>query len=86
MQEDDATNRLIRQKLDTLREAAMDFGKSVLDCSIIMATHNSENIGEIQGSLNNGASIKDKTQRQEYDGSIDLYNKFKRHLLRCSCK
>ena len=86
MSEEDAANRLIKRKLDTLRNEIMEFAKAANDCNIVMTTHHSEGIGEIKGSLNQGTAIIDKTRRQEYDGLVDTYNKFKRKLLRCSCR
>lgn len=86
MSEENIAHKLIQQKLDTLRNETMEFAKAANDCSIIMASGYSEFVGEIKGELNHGTLITDKTQRQAYDGSIDLYNKFKRKLLRCSCR
>ncbi len=85
MSEED-TNRLIQQKLRTLRNETMEFAKAANDCNISMVTHHSEGIGEIKGSLNHGTVLTDKARRQEYDGLIDTYDKFKRKLLRCSCR
>ena len=86
MSEENISNKLIQTKLDTLRNEIMEFAKAVNDCSIIMTSHHSELIGEINGSLNYGTLVADKTKRQEYDVSIDTYNKFKRKLIRCNCK
>lgn len=86
MSEEDTTNRLIQSKLDTLREEIMEFAKAANDCSIIMANYHTENIGELKGSLNHGTLITDETQRQVYDGLVGTHDKFKRKLLRCSCK
>ena len=86
MSEEDIANRLIQHKLDALRNDVMEFAKAANDCSIIMASHHSENVGEIKGSLNHGTLIIDKTQRQVYDGLIETYDKFKRKLLRCNCR
>lgn len=85
MSEED-TSRIIQKKLDTLRNEIMEFAKAANDCNIVMTTHHSESIGEINGSINHGTVLIDKTQRQEYDGLVDTYNKFKRKLLRCSCR
>jgi len=86
MSTEDTTNILIQNKLEELRNDIMEFAKAANDCSIIMASHHSEEIGEIKGSLNHGTHIIDKTQRQIYDGLVGTHDKFKRKLLRCSCK
>ena len=86
MPEKDTTIILIQNKLEELRNDIMEFAKAANDCSIIMASHHSEDIGEIKGSLNYGTLIIDKTQRQIYDGLVETHDKFKRKLLRCSCK
>lgn len=39
----------------------------IRDCNTIMTNHHSENIGEINGLVNNSTPIVDKIQRQEYD-------------------
>lgn len=85
MTEED-TNRLIKRKLNTLDNETLEFAKAANDCSIVMATHHSEGIGELKGSLSHGTIIEDKTLRQEYDLLVEKYNKFKRKLLRCSCR
>lgn len=86
MSEEYVTNRLIQRKLDTLRNEIMEFAKAANDCNIIMVTHHSEVVGEVKGSLNHGTTLTDKTHRQEYNGLIETYDKFKRKLLRCSCR
>lgn len=80
------TNRLIQQKLDTLRSETIEFAKAANDCSIIMSNHHSENIGEIAGILNHGTLIIDKIQHREYEVLIETYDKFKKKLLRCNCR
>jgi len=86
MPEENTAKILIQNKLDELRNDIMEFAKASNDCSIIMASHHSEDIGEIKGSLNYGTLIIDKTQHQVYDGLIETYDKFKRKLLRCNCR
>jgi hypothetical protein len=86
MSEENTENILIQHKLEELRNEIMEFAKASNDCSIIMSNHHSEEIGEIKGSLNYGTYIMDKTQRQIYDGLVGTHDKFKRKLLRCSCK
>ncbi len=85
MSKEDISDILIKNKLAELRNEIMEFAKAANDCSIIMASDQSELVGEIKGSLNHGALVTNKIRRIEYDGSIELYDKFKRKLLQCNC-
>lgn len=80
------TNILVDRKLTTLRDKILEFAKVANDCNIVMTNHQSIEIGEIKGELNNGGLVKDKVLHRKYDALIEEYDQFSDKLLSCDCK